>query len=1039
MPQRAHQEFVFTAGLDDFIDERQTVKLRALNNCAWTRGRQLRCRPGSTTITIGGTITNAWNVIAGAPPVSPYQELLGLDGSFIYEYSDALVTWKTGDRLTAVSVAKTNTSITTNTTPTNFAGINADVAYCNGYLCYTYTIAGVVHFYVENATTGAIVVPDQVATLADAAAMPKVVATATKFYIFYYRTSDDVLRFLTVDATTFAVSAITTITLFSSALAGSAVFDVAYNSTTNRFALSWMHLAGTYAIETFDTTLAGLFSKTVVVNAGAPSNWVMSLAWAADGQSIYGVLGVTLAGTAYLLAHCSQNIAGLTARYTSMTTAAPVQSAFGYTSGNFEQLGVIETNAGSFEMTVAGTLEDLVSDSSVNQTIASLYSWRLQGSAGAVSVKDGHYSPALTLMTRPWVSNGRTYVHALSLASVTSYVLDVTSSNNAGAPTSPSSGWVRPVAIFNGRTAGRPVAKSWAEPLRSASTVASVVSPAANQFITLSPQIQLQTANLDSILQRVTFDFTWGQAPLARGINSWAAPGGLPSRLSRFKGAELLPLGAPSLYVRDGVAGTGPGAGSIVYQACYAFVTDDGTIVRGPFGPPFQYTAPGGHKANVFIVGPPPTAMLQTAAQSNFQIVLEIYRTQAAGAALFLVYSSATAVGITGLTSAVTTWIVDDAADTVIASNLPAYWNGGGFANVCPNACTFAARIRDRIWMGPGDDGFTLYYSDTIAQTTPATFHDENVLYVDAGGPITAVEGMDAHVVIFKRNRLFYVAGEPGNSAGNGSTLTTPAEIPSGGIGCVSQRSVVLIPDGIMFQSSRGIELLDRSLTLQWIGAPVITTLDSFTVCAAINVPEQHQARFFLTGSTKVLVYDYAVKEWSTYTYPGAAHASATVWQTLPTWASNGGRIDQERAATDLTRFLDNSNFIVMSLTTDWKHMAGIMGFQRLKKLAFLAEWHGAAGLTLTYATDYDETVKNTYAWSAATISALPDVATTPGRVQLLIDPSPAKVESFSLGLTTVAPSGAADGTEGLWLNGFMIEYAITGTGFARFPDTNRK
>lgn len=1028
---RPRVDFTFTTGLDQFIDERQTVKLQTATNVQWTAARQLRCRPGYKTITAANSAASTWKTIAGVSGASPYQELLGFDGLNAWEYIGKTGTWKSGDKALSAKVTKANTNITKNVSGSTFACTDPDIAYGNGYFVYVYQSGTTLYHYAEDATTGAIVLAEGTTNLAEGVARPKVIyaTTANKFYVFYYNTGADSLKYYTIDGTTLAVSGLSTITLFSAPLAASQIYDVAYNNTLQQFVLCWMHDGATYCFETFNTSLTGINSHSVPITAFTDTNFVMSIAYSADGNTIYGALGVSRAGATKLLGYAAQNTAALPFRFSAMSEPGTVlQSSWPYGVGFFKQLGVVESNAGTFEFTIVGTLEDVITDGSVSQTVDSTYSWRVVNSASTAIVQDGTATRALTLMTRPWLASGRVYAHCISLASATAYALDFTSSSNNGAPTSTGSGFARPVAIWNGRTAGRPLPKTWAEALRSASTVASVVFPTASTPTSLTEQIQLQTPDLDSLVQRVTLDFTWGMNPPVRAVNNWFLPNGLPMRVSRFRVLESCPLGAPNISVTNGAAGGSLSTGSYVYQACYAVVTDDGEIVRGPFSNAVTYSATAGTKASVGIIGPPPTLSQFGFGAFSFAPIIEIYRTQVNQSVLYQLVSSQTAALATGMA-----FYADGAADAGLNTILPAYWNGGGFANVEPNGCQFAARIKDRVWAGPGDDGLTIYYSDSLTENAAAIWHDENNIFIDHGGPFTGIAGLDGKTILFKQRHIFWMAGEPGNSAGNGSTLGTPQELPSAGVGCINARSIVVTNDGVMFQSARGIELLDRSMNLQWIGAAVTLTLAGGTITGSILIPEEHQVRFFLSSGA-ALVYDTVVKEWSVFVYAGSI-TGATLWQSAPIWSGSTGAIFQERASNDAARFSDDSAFIAMSVTTDWKKLTGLAGFYRLLKLQFLTEAHGSAGISFAYAVDYDNTTLQTTAWTAAEVAALPDYSV--GRAQFEINPARQKIESFQLAITTTAPS-VVDGTEGLWLNGFTLEYQPAETLY-RLGALNRK
>ena len=78
---------------------------------------------------------------------------------------------------------------------------------------------------------------------------------------------------------------------------------------------------------------------------------------------------------------------------------------------------------------------------------------------------------------------------------------------------------------------------------------------------------------------------------------------------------------------------------------------------------------------------------------------------------------------------------------------------------------------------------------------------------------------MDGRLVVFKRAVIQAITGAGPNDLGQGAF--NPPQAASTAIGTSIPGSVVAMPDGIMFQSSKGIWLLDRGLGLTYVGAPV--------------------------------------------------------------------------------------------------------------------------------------------------------------------------------------------------------------------------
>jgi len=100
----------------------------------------------------------------------------------------------------------------------------------------------------------------------------------------------------------------------------------------------------------------------------------------------------------------------------------------------------------------------------------------------------------------------------------------------------------------------------------------------------------------------------------------------------------------------------------------------------------------------------------------------------------------------------------------------------------------------------------------------PAEFSDVFVNNIDElGGGVTAIGAMDDKLIFFKANTKFFVYGDGPTPSGANNTFSDADRVTSDG-GCVNQRSIVSTPMGLMYQSLKGIYLLDRSMVDQSLG-----------------------------------------------------------------------------------------------------------------------------------------------------------------------------------------------------------------------------
>jgi hypothetical protein len=116
---------------------------------------------------------------------------------------------------------------------------------------------------------------------------------------------------------------------------------------------------------------------------------------------------------------------------------------------------------------------------------------------------------------------------------------------------------------------------------------------------------------------------------------------------------------------------------------------------------------------------------------------------------------------------------------------------------------------------------------------------------------------------------------------------------------------------GCVFESRRGLELLDRGLSVTWLGKGAADTLALYpTITSAVLVAEQHELRFTCDdGSTGiVLAYDYHERIWFTRKYTDASDTlaasikfvDAALINGVYTMVTAGGQVYRETTASSL-------------------------------------------------------------------------------------------------------------------------------------------
>lgn len=281
--------------------------------------------------------------------------------------------------------------------------------------------------------------------------------------------------------------------------------------------------------------------------------------------------------------------------------------------------------------------------------------------------------------------------------------------------------------------------------------------------------------------------------------------------------------------------------------------------------------------------------------------------------------------------------ITDTKSDAQIIGNPILYTTGGVVENIAAPGCNVMALFKSRLFLVDAEDQNLLWYSKQVIESTPVEMSDLFTIYVAPTtaaqgntGPIKALGAMDDKLIIFKKDAIYYMTGTGPDNTGASNDFSDPIFVTST-VGCSNQASIVFIPNGLMFQSDKGIWLLGRDLSTTYIGAPV-EAYNSYSVLSAINVPGTNQVRFTLSNNV-TLMYDYFYQQWGTFNNIPAV--ASTLYQGLHTFINEFGQVFQESVGS----YLDGSNPVLLSFTTSWINVAGLQGYQRAHEFFLLGTY----------------------------------------------------------------------------------------------------
>jgi len=472
------------------------------------------------------------------------------------------------------------------------------------------------------------------------------------------------------------------------------------------------------------------------------------------------------------------------------------------------------------------------------------------------------------------------------------------------------------------------------------------------------------------------------------------------------------------------------GAGTYFYQFTYEWTNNQGNLERSAPSIPIGVVTTGSTSTNTFLV---PTLRI-TYKTGNNPVRIVGYRWSVAQQ-VYYQFTSLTSPTINNTTIDQVT-ITDTLADSSILGNVILYTTGGVIENIAAPASTGISLFDNRLWLIDAEDQNLLWFSKQVIENVPVEMSDLLTLYVapttsaqGSTGTLTALYPMDDKLILFKKDAIYYINGTGPDNTGAQNGYSQPIFITAS-VGCANPNSIVLIPSGLMFQSDKGIWLLGRDLSTNYIGAPV-ESYNSQIVLSATNVPGTTQARFIL-GDNVTLMYDYFFNQWGTHT--NIAAISSTLYQGKHTYLNSYQQVYQETPGT----YTDGSEPVLMSLTTSWINVAGLQGFERFYFAnllgTYITPFKLSVGLAYNYNPSFTQAISVTpdnytpawggmAQWGSDSWGASAGVNSSNANVfSARLFPNMQKCESFQVTIQEIYdPSFGVPAGEGLSLSGLAL------------------
>lgn len=427
------------------------------------------------------------------------------------------------------------------------------------------------------------------------------------------------------------------------------------------------------------------------------------------------------------------------------------------------------------------------------------------------------------------------------------------------------------------------------------------------------------------------------------------------------------------------LVGSGSLTGTYIYTAIYEFIDAFGNVI---FSEPAPVMVKSPSAQNVTIVvrqammtwknGNDPNTKIEPKELRTIRI--RLYRTATGGGTFYNIANFATRDTSISYT--------DSLSDTALIA-LEQLYTIPGTVGASKNRQAMGAVQHivecNGVLVAIGDDGTTLRCTAQHVVGESPWHHDNLQIPIEGDGDVIALASQDGAVIAFKRDAIFVVPVDPASNNLSTGGFGVPRRLAVD-IGCINPRSVVVTGLGVFFQSDRGIEILTRSLAVNFIGQQIQTTFPLYpNVMAAVLDVQNAIVRFSLaqTGSTTVgvdAVYDLTVQAWSSFDVKTGAAASAQAvsasyvfhagaWRYV--WLDSVGTIRFE----DPTTWLDSGAWVIPQWETAWIKTE-LQREHQFWQADLLFERESAAGLLGEVAYDWQPySASDNKVWSEAEIA----------------------------------------------------------------------
>jgi hypothetical protein len=349
-----------------------------------------------------------------------------------------------------------------------------------------------------------------------------------------------------------------------------------------------------------------------------------------------------------------------------------------------------------------------------------------------------------------------------------------------------------------------------------------------------------------------------------------------------------------------------------------------------------------------------------------------VYRTDDDGKAYYLIGTVANnvlteTVTLTNIAWTVPSWAGYPFATASSLQGAGPYTDGGLLEDVQPPAYRIACMHQGRLFFVHREfESDLILYSKEAREKTATGINEILQLWVSPeGGRITGLESLGGRLIIFKAGKIFAVDGVGLTEGAQGPGYSRPYLL-SPNLGCTNQKSIVKTPQGLLFDSGAGIQLLTQQMQIIPIGRRVKEYTDANDVSAAVLLPDDDSVLFvFETAGVEALLYNWRIDQWSTWT--NSAASDVAVIDNVP-WlrSTDHGVIVSLGSST----YIDvEQTHVSMMIETGWMHFKDLEGFKHLHEVLLAGYNEGAHKLQIKIAYDLDPVWVDTLTRDASAVT----------------------------------------------------------------------